>query len=70
VVGHINDAIKVTRFASQPFAQDTSIWALQMQPTDKIRGTSDLILTLTESTKVTRGRVSSAISASPQIQGW
>jgi hypothetical protein len=69
VLHHIDDARKVTRFASQPFPQDTSIWALTLLPTDTIRGTTDMLLTLTEGSRVTRGALRSSISAHPQIKG-
>lgn len=62
---NINDAIAVTRSASQPFTQDPSIWKLTVIGTDKIVGTCALVLTLTEGVKVTRGRAEAAV----QIQG-
>lgn len=67
IVTNINNANVVTRFASQPFTQDPSIWLLQLQPTDYVRGTADIKLTLTEGTKVTRGIASRVILANPQV---
>jgi hypothetical protein len=70
VVVHNIDASKsVTRFATQPYAQDPSIWMLQLQATDPIKGTASLKLTLTEGVQVTRGIASNVISAQAQIQG-
>lgn len=66
---NIDDSKKVIRFATQPFIQDGSIWSIGLLPTDKIKGTADLLLTLTEGTKITRGRVSTAIRAMPLIRG-
>lgn len=54
---NINDAIAVTRSATQPYPQDSSIWAVQILSTDTIRGTCDLVLNLTESAVKTSGRV-------------
>lgn len=69
ILHNLDDAKKVQRFASQPFTQDPSIWVLTLLSTDKVRGTVDLLLTLTEGTKVTRGRLASSIHAYPQIRG-
>lgn len=70
VVHHIDDAKKITRFATQPYASDPSIWKLVLTTADQTRGTADLLLTLTEGSVVTRGRASSCISASSQVQGY
>lgn len=45
---NIDDARVVTRPATQPFAQDPSIWSVQLMSTDKLRGTVSMQLTLTE----------------------
>lgn len=63
---NIDDAKKVTRLAIQPFAQDGSIWKVQILPTDPCRGTPQLRLTLTEGTKVTRGLVKQGIKIWPK----
>lgn len=68
VVHSIDDAKKVTRFASQPFANDPSIWALQLQSTDVIRGTCSMQLVLTEGAVVRRGSASAVINAYAQTQ--
>jgi hypothetical protein len=52
----LDDSRKITRAATQPYAQDPSIWALQLLATDKMRGTVSLKLTLTETgPKITYG---------------
>lgn len=66
VVDSIDDAKKVTRLATQPFANDGSIWALQIMATDKVRGSPQLRLTLTQSGVVTSGIVKSAIKIYPK----
>lgn len=66
---HPDDTKKLTRFATQPFVQDGSIWALTLTTTDFVRGSVDLLLTLTEGPKVTRGAIRSSIVAYPQIRG-
>jgi hypothetical protein len=38
----------VTRGASNPFAQDTSIWKVQLLGTDSLKGTVNVSVTLTE----------------------
>lgn len=51
VVESIDDAKKITRSATQPFAtSDPSIWALRFLATDTIRGTCSMRLTLSEGT--------------------
>jgi hypothetical protein len=58
---NIDDAIALTRAATQPFTNDPSIWKLSVVSTDKIIGTCALAITLTEGVKVTRGRVEAAV---------
>lgn len=53
-VDHIDDARKITRSCTQPFALDASIWKLSVLAVDAIKGTNNLKLTLTEGTKVTK----------------
>lgn len=48
-VSNIDDAKKFTRSATQPFAQDPSIWALSFLSSDPLAGTVSLKLRLTES---------------------
>lgn len=63
---NINDAKKVTKFASQPFAQDPSIWKIDVLSTDPIKGTVNIRLSLTESGVVTRGTLQAGLLAYPQ----
>jgi hypothetical protein len=69
VIVNTDEAKKLTRFAAQPFAQDGSIWALTLTSTDFVRGSVDVLLTLTEGAKVTRGAIRSSINAYPQVRG-
>lgn len=56
IVDNIDDAKAVERYATQPYPQDPSIWALTLLPTDPIpAGTASLKLYLTEGPKATRG---------------
>lgn len=48
---NIDDAKKVTRFCTQPFAQDPSIWAVTILTTDPMAGTVSLKFTLAEPSK-------------------
>lgn len=61
VMENIDDSKAITRLAVQPFSQDGSIWSLSILATDKIRGTPQLRLTLTEPSKTTRGLVKNSI---------
>jgi hypothetical protein len=69
VIHNIDDAKTATRFATQPFAQDPSIWSISLLTTDTVRGTCSVKLTLTEGAKVTRGTASNVISADSQTVG-
>lgn len=60
-IENINDAKKITRFATQPFATDPSIWKLQIFSTDLIRGTATIRLTLTEGVKISYGKLQAAL---------
>lgn len=44
----VDDAQKIVRYATQPFAQDASIWRLDLAPADPITGTVDLRFLLLE----------------------
>lgn len=61
VIESIDDAKKITRYASQPFANDLSIWKVSILSSDIIEGTANLRLTLTETSKVTRGLLRNAL---------
>lgn len=45
---NLDDAKKVVRVASQPYAQDGSIWSIPILSTDPIKGTSTMNLELKE----------------------
>jgi hypothetical protein len=62
---HVDDARKINRAATQPFAGDPSIWAVQLQANDPFRGTVNLIVTMTESSKVSKGILQQAIAVYP-----
>lgn len=66
VIENIDDAKKITRLASQPFVNDGSIWKLSILGTDRIRGTPQMRITLTEGTKVTRGCIKLGLKICPQ----
>lgn len=59
-IDNINDAKKVTRFCSRPYAEDPTIWKLSILASDAVRGTSNLKLTLIDGTKNIRGIVQGA----------
>lgn len=65
---NIDDAKKITRLATQPFAQDGSIWKLSVLAADTIRGTPQLRLTLTEGSRITRGLAQLGIKIHPASQ--
>lgn len=56
-VDSINSAKKITRVATQPYAQDPSIWSLSILSTDTVRGTLPLKLSLNEAGKITNALV-------------
>jgi len=61
----IDDSKEIFRFATQPFLTDSSIWMIQLQQNDIIRGSVGIRLELTEGSKVTHGYVANAISVDP-----
>jgi hypothetical protein len=65
VFENIDDSKEVTKTATNPFATDTSIWAISILSSNTIRGTPQMRLTLTESTVVRRGVVKNAIRIHP-----
>lgn len=62
---NLDSAKRVVRAATQPFAQDPSIWKVDVLPTDKVAGTVTLRLKLTEGLKVTRGSKKAALLVRP-----
>ena len=62
----VNAYNKVLRMATQPFAQDPSIWAFQILSSDAIRGTIPMKFALNESSKITNGVVQNCININPR----
>ena len=60
---NIDAAKRVTKVASQPFANDGSVWQVDLtaQDTAKVRGTVSLVFTLTEGARAITGRLLAAI---------
>jgi hypothetical protein len=65
MIENIDDAKKVTRYATQPFPGDGSIWKLSILATDPIRGSPQLRMTLNESGKITSALVRCGVKVSP-----
>lgn len=65
----LNDANEVTRLASNPFSEDTSIWSVPILSTDPIEGTVNLKITLTEGAVVTTIFAQAAILVGAGIGG-
>lgn len=65
VLENINDDKQVTKTATNPYANDTSIWAVSILSTDLIRGTPQMRLTLTQSAVATRGVLKNAVKIWP-----
>jgi hypothetical protein len=61
IVDSIDDAKKITRSATNPFLDDRSIWKLDFIASDKISGTANFQLVLTEGTIIKRGVVKSGM---------
>lgn len=62
VVQNVDDAKKLTKVATQPFPTDSSIWAFSIAGTDtSVKGTVDLVLTLTEGATVRNTRIKCAL---------
>ena len=61
LVESIDDSKKITRFATNPFPGDTSIWKLDFLASDTIRGTANIRLKLTEGAVVRTGLLKSAL---------
>lgn len=62
---NIDDAKVVTRNAAQAYSTlDGSIWSVSILSTDTISGTCDLVLSLNEGGRITRGRLVAAAAIS------
>lgn len=70
VVQDIDNAKTITRYATQPYPLDPSIWSLTILPTDPMRGTWALKLMLTEGLQVTRGSLDGAMRVDAQVRAW
>jgi len=64
VLDHLDDARKITRVATQPYAQDTSIFAISILATDVLSGTVNLKLDLNEGGVHTYGMLQPALLVS------
>lgn len=60
----VDSARKITRPGTQAFPGDPSIWKIQVQAADGLRGTIHMKVQLTEGTKVTYGYLSAALNIS------
>lgn len=70
-INSIDSTKTYTKTATQPYPTlDASIWRISISSTDQIVGSPDLLLTLTESSVVRRGRVQGAISVHPQNESF
>jgi hypothetical protein len=66
-IQNINDVNSLAKIATQPFANDTSIWKIDILSTDLLKsGTFSLQIALTETLKVTRAFVSNVVNVAPQ----
>jgi hypothetical protein len=67
VFDNIDESKRVTKIASQPFAQDPSVWRVELmsQDTTKLRGTVGLKYTLTEGSRIISGRLLAALLIMP-----
>lgn len=70
VVHNLNSAKTITRFAVQPYAQDGSIWRLDLLATDVVRGTCSIKLTLSEGGVITTGLMDLAIRANAKVRAF
>lgn len=59
----LDNAKKVVKNAVQPYAQDPSIWRIDITALDsaKLKGTVNIKLVLTESAKVTNGKLKAGV---------
>jgi len=65
VVENIDQAKQIIRAATQPFpTQDPSIWSLNFLPTDTIKGTANLRMTLVQNGQITSGLLRDAFRIS------
>jgi hypothetical protein len=69
IVQHLDNAKKLVKTATQPFpTTDPSIWSFVINSTDtSVRGTVDLVLTLSEGTVVRNCRLQGALRVTPIV---
>lgn len=60
-IQNIDSAKVITRTATQPFAEDASIWSFNILATDAIHGSPQMVLTLSQGGVVTKGLIKNAI---------
>jgi hypothetical protein len=65
-IPNIDTSKILTKVATNPYANDTSIWSFTILPTDPVVGTITLKLALTEGGVITYGVVNTALSIVPQ----
>lgn len=58
---NVDDAKRVSRAATQPFAQDASIWSMPVLANDQLHGTVNMNLVLTEPSRVLNARFSPGV---------
>lgn len=58
--------LNLTKIATQPFTGDGSIWSFTVNSSDNLTGTYTLLLTLTEGSVVTYGRMDNILSIAPR----
>lgn len=63
--GSVNEARRVTRKAVNPFPNDTSIWKVSLLPSDRLSGSLDVSLELSEGAKTTRGVAKNLVVIEP-----
>lgn len=62
ILTNIDDAVQVVRYATVAYpADDRSIWSVSVLSSDKIAGTADMVLKLTEGGVITNGRLIAAL---------
>lgn len=62
---NVDDAKQFTRAATKPFPEDTSIWLVQVLPTDPLRGTVSLKIVLGEPSRTLNALIQPALHIHP-----
>lgn len=66
----VDDGKTITRYASQPFPGDPSIWKLSLLATDPLVGTFAMKLTLNEGGSVKKGSLQQAVQIAGSTQSF